>query len=80
MIKKSNQQWLNFGVDTLIERIPYPSLGKDAEYFAFMPGENNRGPLMRVDSKPTGDKLFSVMADFSFLLANQFNTLLINEF
>ena len=52
----SNEQWLTFGVDTFIEMTPYPSPGKDAEYFAFVPGENNRGPLMRVESKPTGDK------------------------
>ncbi len=75
----SNEQWLTFGVDTFIEMTPYPSPGGDAEYFAFVPGENNRGPLMRVESKPTGDKLFGVMADFALLLANQSNNLIIDE-
>ena len=37
----SNQEWLIFGVDTLIEMTPYPSPGKDAEYCAFVPGENS---------------------------------------
>lgn len=59
--------------------IPYSSPKKNAEYFAFVPGENNRGPLMRVESKPTGDKLFGVMADFTLLLANQSNNLIIDE-
>ena len=58
---------------------PYPSPGKDGEYFAFVPGENDRGPLMRVESKPTGDKLFVIMADFAMLLANQSNNLIIDD-
>ena len=44
----SNEQWLTFGVDTFIEMTPYPPPGKDGEYFAFVPGENERGPLMNV--------------------------------
>lgn len=75
----SCEQWLTFGVDTFIEMTPYLSSGKDAEYFSFVPGENNRGPLMSVESKHTGDKLFGVMADVALLLANQSNNLIIDE-
>ena len=75
----SKEQWLTFGVDTFIEMTPYPSPGKDGEYFAFVPGESERGPLMKVTSKPAGDKLFSVMADFALLLANKSNNLIIDE-
>jgi len=75
----SSEQWLTFGVDTFIEMTPYSSPGKDGEYFAFVPGENDRGPIMRVESKPTGDKLFGVMADFALLLANRGNNIIIDE-
>ena len=58
---------------------PYPSPGKDGEYFSFVPGENDRGPLVSVRSKPTGDKLFGAMADFALLLADRANHLIIDE-
>lgn len=61
----SNDQCLTFGVDTFIEMTPYPSPGKDGKYFDFVPGENERVPIMSVSSKPTGDKLFGAMADFA---------------
>ena len=60
----SEEQWLTFGVDTFIEMSPYPSPGKDSKYFSFLPSKNSRGPLMSVESKPEGNKLFGVMADF----------------
>ncbi len=75
----SKDQWLTFGVDTFIEMTPYPSPGKDGEYFTFVLGENDRGSLMSVESKPTGDKLFGAMADFALLLANRENNLIIDE-
>lgn len=75
----SNEQWLTFGVDTFIEMTPYPSSGKDSEYFSFVPGENERGPTMKVESKSAGGKLFGVMPDFALLLANQNNNLIIDE-
>jgi chloramphenicol 3-O phosphotransferase len=75
----SNESWLTFGIDTFIEMAPYPSPGKDGKYFSFLPGENDRGPLMTVEPKATGDKLFGVMADFALLLASQSNNLIIDE-
>ena len=58
---------------------PYPSHGKDGEYFDFVPGENERGPLMSVKSKPTGDKLFGAMPDFAHMLGSRGNNLIIDE-
>jgi chloramphenicol 3-O phosphotransferase len=75
----SKEPWLTFGVDTFIEMTQHPSPGKYGEYFSFVPGENDRGPLMSVESKPAGDKLFGVMADFALLLANRSNNLIIDE-
>ena len=75
----SNESWLVFGIDTFIEMTSYPSSGKEGEYFSFVPGENDRGPLMKVESKDTGDKLFGAMADFAALLASQENNLIIDE-
>lgn len=75
----SNEQWLTFGVDTFIEMTPYPSLGKDGEYFDFVPGENKHGPLMSVKSKPHGDKLFGAMADFAHMLGSRGHNLIIDE-
>jgi len=75
----SNEQWLTFGVDTFIEMTPYPSPGQDGEYFDFVPGENERGPLMSVKSKPTGDKLFGAMPDFAHMLGSRGNNLIIDD-
>jgi chloramphenicol 3-O phosphotransferase len=75
----SKDSWLTFGIDTFIEMTPYPSPGRTAEYFSFVQGENERGPLVTVESKESGDKLFGVMADFALLLANQSNNIIIDE-
>jgi chloramphenicol 3-O phosphotransferase len=75
----SNEQWLTFGVDTFIDMMPYPSSGKDGAYFDFVPGENERGPLMSVVSKPAGDKLFGAMTDFAHMLGCRGNNLIIDE-
>ena len=75
----STEQWLTFGVDTFIEMTPYPLPGKDGEYFNFVPGKNERGPLMSVNSKPTGDKLFGAMADFAHMLSSRGNNIIIDE-
>ena len=45
----------------------------------FVPGENERGPLMSVKSKPTGDELFGAMAGFAHMLGSRGNNLIIDE-
>jgi chloramphenicol 3-O phosphotransferase len=75
----SSEQWLTFGIDTFIEMTPYPAPSKNAEYFDFTPGENSRGPTMKVESKDNGKKLFGAMADVAALLANRGNNLIIDE-
>lgn len=75
----SKEPWLTFGVDTFIEMATYPSPGRDDEYFAFVPGENDRGPLVSVKAKRNRAKLFDGMADFGLLLADRENNLIIDE-
>ena len=75
----SQDPWLTFGIDTFIEMTAYPSPGQDGEYFSCVPGENDRGPLMSIKSKTSGDKLFGAMADFAQLLADRGNNLIIDE-
>lgn len=75
----SHELWLTFGIDTFIEMTSYPSIGKEGEYFSFVPGENNRGATMRVELKDSGKQLFGLMADFAVLLANQGYNLIIDE-
>jgi chloramphenicol 3-O phosphotransferase len=67
----SNDLWLTFGIDTFISMTPYPSDDKkEAGYFSFVPGKNDRGCTMRVQIDHKGDQLFGVMPDFANLLAS----------
>lgn len=76
----SDSNWLTFGIDTFIGMTPYPTISKpDARYFSFVSGENDRGPLVQVQSAANGDQLFGVMPDFSKLLAAKGNDFIIDE-
>jgi chloramphenicol 3-O phosphotransferase len=76
----NNDLWLTFGIDTFISMTPFPSDDKgEARYFSFVPGKNDRGPTMRVETGPKGDQLFGIMPDFANLLANRGNNLIIDE-
>jgi chloramphenicol 3-O phosphotransferase len=75
----SDEPWLTFGIDTFIQMTPYPSPGKEAEYFSFIPGENVRGKFMKIELKDSGQKLFGIMPDFAALLAGNGNNLIIDE-
>lgn len=76
----SHDAWLTFGIDTFIHMTPIPSEDKeDAGYFSFIPGKNDRGPTMRVETGPKSDQLFGIMPDFANLLANKGNNLIIDE-
>jgi chloramphenicol 3-O phosphotransferase len=58
---------------------PPPSDKSDAEYFAFIPGQNNRGPLMKVESRPKGKSLFGAMPLLAKILADNNNNVIIDE-
>jgi DNA-binding MarR family transcriptional regulator len=58
---ESPDLWLSFGVDTFIDMIPF---GRQDPYLKFIPGQNDRGPIMHVESGAEGAKLFSVMPQF----------------
>ncbi len=75
----SSEQWLTFGIDTFIQMTPYPEKGRDDEYFSFLPGENEHGPLMSVELKPAADKLFGAMSELAYTLAFRGNNLIIDE-
>ncbi len=72
----SSDLWLTFGVDTFIEMIP-PN--KMDFYLKFIPGENERGPLVAVESQAEARKLFDLMPSFAELLASAGNNLIIDE-
>lgn len=68
--------WLSFGVDTFIDMIPF---GRQEPYLKFIPGKNERGPIMHVESGPESVKLFSIMPQFAEMLADRRNNLIIDE-
>ena len=74
--QESKDLWLTFGVDTFIEMMP---VGKQEAYLKFIPGQNERGPTMQVDSQPEGSKLFSVIPKLAEMLALQGHNLIIDE-
>ena len=45
----------------------------------FIPGQNDRGPIMHVESGAEGAKLFSIMPQFAEMLAARGNNLIIDE-
>ncbi|MFU7501183.1 MAG: chloramphenicol phosphotransferase CPT family protein [Candidatus Tisiphia sp.] len=76
----SKDSWLTFDIDTFISMLPHsPDDKPDARYFTFVPGMNDRGPTMRVETKPKGEQLFGLMPDFANLLASRNNNLIIDE-
>jgi len=72
----SDELWLTFGVDTFIDMLPY---GRYEDYFKFVPGENDRGPIMRVENGAKAKQLFGIMPMFAQELANEGNNLIIDE-
>ena len=73
---ESRDLWLTFGVDTLIEMVP---LAQQEAYLKFIPGQNEAGPTMSVESGPQAGKLFSVLPKFAQMLASSGNNLIIDE-
>jgi chloramphenicol 3-O phosphotransferase len=73
---ESPELWLSFGVDTFIDMIPF---GRQEPYLKFIPGQNERGPTMHVESGPESVKLFSAMPQFGEMLADSGNNLIIDE-
>ncbi len=73
---ESPELWLSFGVDTFIDMIPF---GRQEPYSKFIPGHNERGPTMHVESGPQSRKLFSVMPQLAEMLAARGNNLIIDE-
>ena len=60
--------------------IPIQSHGKNESiYFRCIPGVNDRGPTMAVETGPRGQQLFGTMPDFAALLLNRGNHIIIDE-
>lgn len=78
----SKDSRLTFGVDSFINMMPYNISYNDkvsSEYFTFVPGSNDRGAIMRVESGAKAEQLFGVMPDFANLLASRVNNIIIDE-
>ena len=73
---ESPDLWLTIGVDKFIDMIPF---GRQEPYLKFIPGKNERGPIMYVELGAEGGKLFSVMPQFAEMLAASGNNLIIDE-
>jgi len=72
----SNELWLTFGIDSFIDMIPF---AKQEPYLKFLPGKNEHGPTMRVETGPEASKLFGLMPKFAEMLASEGNNLIIDE-
>jgi len=72
----SNTPWLTFGVDTFIDMLP---TSMRELYLKFIPGKNDRGPTMHVESGPNANKIFGLMPRFAKLLADEGHNLIIDE-
>lgn len=73
---ESQELWLTFGVDTFIDMIPFCKMDP---YLNFIPGQNEHGPTMSVESGPEGVKLFSLMSKFAQMLADNGQNIIIDE-
>lgn len=72
----SDELWLTFGVDTFIDMMPSNKL---ESYLKFIPGENDRGPTMHVETKLNGNNVFELMPTFAKMLADEGHNLIIDE-
>ncbi len=79
----SPKPWLRFGIDLFIDMMPdqYIAFGEKANegYFSFVPGENDRGPIVHVETGPLGNQVFGRMPTIAHILAHQGNNLIIDE-
>ena len=79
----SDKPWLRLGVDTFIDMMPdkFIAFGKKANegYFFFVPGKNDRGPTMSVQTGSLGKGFFKSMPVIAKLLADQGNNVIIDE-
>jgi chloramphenicol 3-O phosphotransferase len=78
----SNEPWLRLGVDTFVEMMPHKYLPfgtKAEEGFRFIPGKNDKGPLMMIEAGQWGKKVFSTLPLTVNLLANHGNNVIVDE-
>jgi chloramphenicol 3-O phosphotransferase len=73
---ESPDLWLSFGVDTFIDMIPF---GRHEPYLKCVPGQNEHGPTMHVESGAEGAQLLSIMPQLAEMLAASRNNLIIDE-
>jgi chloramphenicol 3-O phosphotransferase len=50
-----------------------------AGYLNFLPGQNSRGPTLRAEYGQRSDQLFGLMPEFTKLLANRGNNIILDE-
>ncbi len=71
----SQKPWFTFGIDTFINMMP---CDKD-KFFSFIPGENGRGKTMRVETSVEGQNFFSLIPEFTSLVASKGYNIIIDE-
>lgn len=74
----SPELWLTFGIDTLIDMMPHDQ-EKFENFLKFIPGKNEFGPTMKVETKPSGDNLFKLMPDLVRLFVDNGHNIIIDE-
>lgn len=79
----SDKSWLHFGIDTFIDMMSpqYTAFGEKAKdgYFYFMEEENKKGPLIKIENGPLGNKVFETIPLVAKVLADAGNDLIIDE-
>lgn len=79
----SDIPWLLLGVDSFEAMMPdkYVGFGEKARegFYAFIPDQNERGPLVKIESGPLGEIFFPKVAKFTDFLASEGNNLILDE-
>lgn len=78
----SQEPWLRLGVDTFIDMMPdqyLPFNEKSKEGFNFIPGKNDRGETIQIETGPYGEKVFSALPIVSRILSDIGHNLIIDE-
>lgn len=80
----ASESWLHLGIDSFADMIPdkFQGFGERAEegYYAFVKGQNSRGPLVSVINGPLGNAFFPVLVPkVAALLADHQQNLILDE-
>lgn len=80
----ASEPWLHLGVDTFADMLPekYQGFGEQAKegYYAFVEGQNSRGPVVSVINGPLGNSFFPIVVPkVAALMADYKQNLILDE-